>query len=99
MASWDIDDGSWLNPVDVIQKEMNNSQEEKGEIEMILYKVTDGKSKMNGSIWLFNGEQLTRLDGTSAAKLGQSLKTVDINQAEMSSFKNIGIRTVGDFQY
>lgn len=99
LASWDIDDGSWLNPIDVIQKEMNNSQEEKGEIEMILYKVTDGKSKMNGSIWLFNGEQLTRLDGTSATKLGQSLKTVDINQAEMSSLKNIGIRTVGDFQY
>ncbi|MBU5242828.1 glycoside hydrolase family protein [Lactococcus lactis] len=99
LSSWDVDDGSWLNPIDVIQKEMNNSQEEKGEIEMILYKVTDSKSKMNGSIWLFNGEQLTRLDGTSAAKLGQSLKNVDINQAEMSSFKNIGIRTVGDFQY
>ncbi|KST98537.1 glycoside hydrolase family protein [Lactococcus lactis] len=99
LSSWDVDDGSWLNPIDVIQKEMNNSQEEKGDIEMILYKVTDSKSKMNGSIWLFNGEQLTRLDGTSAAKLGQSLKTVDINQAEMSSLKNIGIRTVGDFQY
>lgn len=70
-----------------------------GEIEMIMYKVTDKNSKMNGAIWMFNGEQLTRLDGVSAAKFGKNFKTVDVNQAEMSSFKNIGFRTVGEFKY
>ena len=75
------------------------SETDEGEIEMILYKVNDKKSKMNGSIWMFNGEQLTRLDGVSAAKFGKNFKTVDVNQAEMSSFKNIGFRTVGEFKY
>lgn len=75
------------------------SETDEGEIEMILYKVNDKNSKMNGSIWMFNGEQLTRLDGVSAAKFAKNFKTTDVNQAEMSSFKNIGFRTVGEFKY
>lgn len=53
----------------------NDDNKQEGEIEMILYKVNDKKSKMNGSIWMFNGEQLTRLDGVSAAKFAQNFKT------------------------
>ena len=51
-----------------------NPTPNEGEIEMILYKVNDKNSKMNGSIWMFNGEQLTRLDGVSAAKFAKTLK-------------------------
>lgn len=79
----------------------NNNQNtaNKGEIEMIMYKVNDSGSQMNGAIWLFNGEQLTRLNGVAATKLGRNITTVDINQAEISTLKNIGIRTVGEFKY
>lgn len=99
LSSWDVDDGSWLNPIDVIQKEMNNSQEEKGDIEMILLKVTDKNSKMDGSIWNYSGETMIRLDGVTAAHQASYLKTVDANQAQMSHYKDNGVKTIGQFYY
>lgn len=72
--------------------------ENKGEEDMILFKVEDKTSKMHGAIWLFNGEQLTRLDGIAAGHLGAFLKTRDVNGAQMRSYKDIGIKIVGAFQ-
>ena len=41
LASWDVDDGSWLNPITIIQDGINNQGTNKGEIEMYLIKTLD----------------------------------------------------------
>ena len=73
-----------------------NKPQEKTEIKkMILITVTDKTTKLNGSQWLFNGEQLTRLDGISSEYLSPSVIKRDANGAQMRSLKAIGIRVVG----
>lgn len=54
LSSWDVDDGTWLNPITVIQ----NSYEEQPQIEeeedMIRFKVIEGAAK--GTVgYIFNG--------------------------------------------
>lgn len=71
----------------------------KGEIDMVLLKITDTKSKMNGSIWSFNGEVLVRLDGVSSGHMASYLKTVDTNQAQISHYVMNGIKTIGKFEW
>lgn len=78
----------------------NNANENKpntevNEDKMIILTVTDNTTKLDKSMWLFNGEQLTRLDGISADFLKPSLKQRDINGAQMRSLKAIGIKVVG----
>lgn len=72
-------------------KTQNNTEIEK----MILITVTDKTTKLDGSQWLFNGEQLTRLDGISSEYLTPSVIKRDANGAQMRSLKAIGIRVVG----
>lgn len=92
------DDGTWLNPINIIQNGTPGPII-KGEVEMILLKVTDKNSKMNGSIWNYNGDTMVRLDGVSAGHQASYLKTVDANQAQMSHYKDNGVKTIGQFDY
>ncbi|GFO80049.1 peptidoglycan recognition protein family protein [Lactococcus lactis] len=87
--------GSTNNNEPVAPIQPNNE----GEIEMVLLKVTDKNSKMDGSVWNFNGETMVRLDGVTAGHQASFLKTVDINQAQMSHYKDNGVKTIGDFKY
>lgn len=74
----------------------NNQKEESKKVQkMILITVTDKTTKLDGSQWLFNGEQLTRLDGISSEYLTPSVIKRDANGAQMRSLKAIGIRVVG----
>lgn len=99
LGSWSVDDGTWLNPIDIIKNgaSSSNTQTIEGEVEMVLLKITDTGSKMNGSIWNYNGDTMVRLDGVAAAHQSRYLKIVPINQTEMSHYKAIGIKTIGQF--
>lgn len=64
---------------------------------MILFTVTDKGYKNNGAQYLFNGVQLTRLDGTSSELLKPSTIQRDINGAQLRSLVGIGIKVVGAY--
>lgn len=71
---------------------------EKGEVEkMILFTVTDKGYKNDKAQYLFNGVQLTRLDGTSSELLKPSTIQRDINGAQLRSLVGIGIKVVGAY--
>lgn len=77
----------------------NNTNNISEDVEMVLLKVNDKKSKMNGSVWNFNGETMMRLDEITATHQASYLKSVDINQAQMSNYKDNGVKTIGAFTY
>ena len=77
------------------ESKQNKPQENTEIKKMILITVTDKTTKLDGSKWLFNGEQLTRLDGISSEYLSPSVIKRDANGAQMRSLKAIGIRVVG----
>lgn len=89
--------------IDELNKRLNDTSQqekpkEKGETEkMIMFKVTQKGYKNDGAIYLFNGVQLTRLDGTSADLLKPSTIQRDINKPQLDSLVNIGIKVVGAY--
>ena len=63
LSSWDVDDGSWLNPINIIQEQMKKiNYPKEGEKNMIFAYSVDGQS----GTFLFDGVSTIAFAGTNA---------------------------------